>query len=116
MFEDLKNIIKGEISSDEKELSVYSRDASIFEIRPSIAIHPKDTDDIKNLVKWVASNKASNRELSLTARSGGTDMTGGSINDSIIVDFSKHFNQIGEIKIDGTSCEPGVFYNCVGCL
>ena len=121
MFEDLKNIIKGEISSDEKELSVYSRDASIFEIRPSIAIHPKDTDDIKNLVKWVLVNKDSNPELSLTARSGGTDMTGGTLNNSIILDFTAHFNRILEIQcaslqdamthIAGhATVEPGVFY------
>src|SRR3989344_8894531 len=94
LVEELKNIIKGEISSDEKELSVYSHDASIFEVRPKIIVHPKNTEDIKNLVKWVASNKDHNKELSLTARSGGTDMGGGTLNDSIILDFTAHFNRI----------------------
>lgn len=113
--EDLKNIIKGEVISDEKELSVYSHDASIFEIRPSIVVHPKDTDDIKNLVKWVVSKKNSNSELSLTARSGGTDMTGGALNDSIILDFTAHFNRVLEVEeippAGGyATTEPGVFY------
>src|SRR3989344_1257830 len=67
LVEELKNIIKGEISSDAKELSVYSRDASIFEVRPSVVVHPKNTEDIKSLVKWVVNSKASNEELSLTA-------------------------------------------------
>src|SRR3989344_4283565 len=97
-LEELKNIIKGEISSDEKELSVYSRDASIFEVRPQLIVRPKDTEDIKNLVKWVADNKNSNPELSLTARSGGTDMTGGALNDSIVLDFTTHLNEIIDIQ------------------
>ena len=110
MLEELKNIIKGEISSDEKELSVYSRDASIFEVRPSVVVHPKNTEDIKNLVKWVVNSKASNEELSLTARSGGTDMTGGALNDSIILDFTAHFKNTLEVGESSATVEPGVFY------
>ena len=110
MLEELKNIIKGEISSDEKELSIYSHDTSIFEIKPKIIIHPKDAEDIKNLVKWVADNKDHNKELSLTARSGGTDMTGGTLNDSIILDFTAHFNRILMVGDNSAVVEPGVFY------
>ena len=110
LVEELKNIIKGEISSDEKELSVYSRDASIFEVRPSVVVHPKNTEDIKNLVKWVVNSKASNEELSLTARSGGTDMTGGALNDSIILDFTAHFKNTLEVGESSATVEPGVFY------
>jgi FAD/FMN-containing dehydrogenase len=109
-LEELKDIIKGEISSDEKELLVYSHDASIFEIKPEVVIYPKDTGDIKNLVKWVGSNKDSNKELSLTARSGGTDMGGGALNDSIILDFSAHFNRVLEVGDGYAVTEPGVFY------
>ena len=57
MLEELKNIIKGEVSSSEKELSTYSRDASIFEVQPEVIAKPKDAEDIKNLVKFDAENK-----------------------------------------------------------
>ncbi len=110
MLEELKNIIKGEVSFDEKELSAFSHDASIFEVRPKVVVHPKDPDDIKNLVKWVVANKNSNKELSLTARSGGTDMTGGALNDSIIIDFTTHFNRVLEVGDNYAVTEPGVFY------
>src|SRR3989344_1103638 len=116
-MEELKNIIKGEISSNEKELLAYSHDASIFEIKPSVVVHPQNTEDLKNLVKWVVGNKNSNSELSLTARSGGTDMTGGALNDSIILDFTAHFNKILEVGHNLSAgeagyavTEPGVFY------
>lgn len=110
MLEEIKNIIKGEISLNEKELATYSNDASIFEIKPKLIVYPKDPDDIKNLVKWVSANKDSNKELSLTARSGGTDMTGGALNDSVIVDFTSHLNRVGEVGDDYAVVEPGVFY------
>jgi len=114
-MEDLRNIIEGEISSDEKELIAFSHDASIFEVKPQLVVRPKDAEDIKNLVKWVVANKDSNPELSLTARSGGTDMTGGVLNDSIVLDFIAHFNRVLEVveisPSDGYAItEPGVFY------
>ena len=120
MLEELKKIIKGEISSGEKELSSYSRDASIFEVKPQLAVKPKDVEDIKNLVKFVSENKSSNPNLSLTARAGGSDMSGGPLNESIILDFTAHFNKMLGVGNDPAKSgdrgagyaivEPGVFY------
>lgn len=106
----LKSFLKGEVLEDNKTLDFYSHDTSLFEIKPQAVVFPLDSEDVGNLVSFVKTHKKKFPELSLTARSGGTDMTGGAINDSIILDFSKHFNQIGEIRKDGTSVEPGVFY------
>lgn len=115
MLEKIKNIVKGEVGSSEKELALFSHDASIFEIKPKVIVHPKDAEDIKSLVKWVSENKDSDKELSLTARSGGTDMTGGTLNNSIVLDFTTHFNKILEVKVippvgGYAVTEPGVFY------
>ncbi len=63
-----------------------------------------------NLVAFVAKHKKDNPGLSLTARSAGTDMSGGAINDSIIVDFSKHFTTIKKVGKTTAHAEPGVFY------
>jgi FAD/FMN-containing dehydrogenase len=49
-------------------------------------------------------------ELSLTARSAGTDMSGGAINESIIVDFKKYFTTIGEVTATSARVQPGVMY------
>ena len=87
----LKQIVKGDVVTDDKTLSQYSHDASLFEVKPQTVVFPKDKEDIKNLVKFVNENKKDNPSLSLTARSAGTDMSGGSINDSIILEFSKYF-------------------------
>ena len=79
IFEELKKQFKGEIEADEKSLVKYSRDASIFEVKPACVVHPKGVEDLKNLVKFVSSHKKKNTELSITARSAGTDMSGGAL-------------------------------------
>jgi FAD/FMN-containing dehydrogenase len=61
-------------------------------------------------VKLVAEHKKQLPDLSLTARSAGTDMSGGAVNDSIIVDFNKHFTQIKSVNPREAHVQPGVFY------
>ncbi len=98
----IRELIKGEVTDLKVDLEKYSHDASIFEIKPQLIVFPKDADDIKRLVSYVSKNKAADSSLSLTARGAGTDMSGGPLNDSLILDFTKNINHIGEIH----SVEP----------
>ena len=110
LVQDLKQTVKGEVLTDEPTLELYSHDTSIFEIKPQVVVFPQDVEDIKNLVRYVAEHKKTNPQLSLTPRSAGTDMTGGAINDSIILDFTKHLNHIGKVDAAGTQVQPGAYY------
>ncbi len=94
MKEEIKKFFKGEVEDDEETLLKYSHDASIFEIRPKMVVFPKDSEDVQNLVKWVGDNKIKYPELSITARCAGTDMSGGAIGESIILDFTRHMNKL----------------------
>ncbi len=107
---ELKKIIKGDVLTDNETLNLYSHDASLFEVEPQAVVFPKDVEDVKNLVKFVNQNKRLHSSLSITARSAGTDMGGGSINDSIIVEFNKYFNHVKNISGFTAVTEPGVFY------
>ncbi len=100
----------GEFDDSPATLDTYSHDASMFELRPTLVVRPKDGNDIERLVKYVADNKKAHRKLSLTARSAGTDMSGGAINDSIIVDFREHFTSIKKITPTTAHAQPGVLY------
>jgi FAD/FMN-containing dehydrogenase len=101
---------KGDTSNDADTLELFSHDASMFEIKPKLVVAPKDGADVATLVKTVADAKAEHLDLSLTARSAGTDMSGGAINDSIIVDFNKYFKTIEEVTETSAHAQPGVFY------
>jgi len=107
---ELTELIDGEVDDSTKAKDFYSHDASMFELRPEVVVSPKNSDDIKKIIKYVSSNKTAENNLSITARSGGTDMTGGAINQSIIIDMTKHFNTIGEVDSQQAQVQPGVYY------
>ena len=110
LLDELKDVIKGDVMTDEETLMANSHDASIFEIKPQVVVSPNGAEDVKALVKFVSKHKKEHSDLSLTGRSAGTDMGGGSINDSIIVSFLKYFNHIGSIEDGVGTAEPGVYY------
>lgn len=110
IFDSLKPIFKGDIDTSEKTLTKYSHDASLFEIRPQVVMYPKDAEDIKYLVGWVNEKKKEIPNLSITARSAGTDMSGGAIGSSIIIDFTKYMTSIKEVGDDYAVVMPGCFY------
>lgn len=101
---------KGDMDDSKETKELFSHDASMFELEPELVVAPKDSQDLQTLVKFVADNKKSNPELSLTARSAGTDMSGAAINESIIVDFRKYFTSIGQVSDTTANVQPGVLY------
>ncbi len=98
---------KGEVETAPAILERYSEDTSIFKIRPRMVVHPKDAADLFVLIHYVHTRRG---ELSLTARSAGTDMSGGPLTSSIVVDFLRHFNHIKSVDEHRAVTEPGVFY------
>ncbi len=106
----LKKDFAGEISTAPEDIKKFSEDASIFHIVPSLVVRPKDAKDVQALVRYVAKAKPRNKDLSLTARSAGTDMSGGPLTHSIAVDFLAHFTRILDIGKGFASAEPGVYY------
>lgn len=105
-----KRGFKGDIINDDESKKFYSHDASIFEITPEVIVAPKDSEDIRILVNTTSDFKEKIPKLSLTARSGGTCMSGGAINDSVIVDFNKYMTRIGDVEGNKTQVQPGAFY------
>ncbi len=106
----LKQLISGDVAIDEQTREHYSHDASLFELRPEVVVFPKNTEDICKLVEYVNTHKADQPHLSLTPRSGGTDMSGGAINESIIMAFERYFTNIGAVENNTVTVQPGVYY------
>ncbi|MDP3729698.1 MAG: FAD-binding oxidoreductase [bacterium] len=107
LTEALKRSIGGELQTDEVTLKKYSHDASLFEIKPSAVFFPKDVDDIKHVVNVA---RESGGAITLTPRAGGTDMTGGSLSESLIVDTTRYLNTIIEVRDGLAVTQPGVYY------
>ena len=124
MKEEIKKFFKGDVDDSEETLTKYSHDASLLEVFPKLVLFPKDSMDVQNLVKWVSQNKPARPHdssgaggekypgLSITARCAGTDMSGGAIGESIILDFTKYMNKlVTEPSLSGQiTVQPGMFY------
>lgn len=110
LLDTLKKSIDADVVVDEATLLEYSHDASLFEVLPQLVVFPKNDKAVESLVAFVSEHKKKYPQLSLTGRSGGTDMGGGSINDSIIVSFTKYFNNTPRIQGTIATVQPGVFY------
>ena len=107
---ELSKIFKGELDASEEAREFYSHDASLFEMRPQVVAFPKDGDDIKSVVSFVNQHKAEHPELNITPRSRGTDMSGAAIGESILLDVSKHMNQLLEVSESAAHFQPGIMY------
>lgn len=105
-----KRGFRGELDDSAEAKEKYSHDASMFELRPKLVVMPQDNKDVQTLIGLVSEKKSKIPELSVTARSAGTDMAGGAINESIIVDFNKHFNKVEHVSASEAQTQPGVFY------
>jgi FAD/FMN-containing dehydrogenase len=108
---EISEFFKGEVTVDQDVLEKYSRDASLFVVKPQVVAYPKDTADVENLVDYINKNRDKYENLSITGRAAGTDMSGGAINEGIILDFTKYFKKedinVPELK---ATVGPGVFF------
>ncbi len=112
LADELRGVVRGEVKTDDATLTRASRDASLFVVKPEVVVAPQDAQDICALVKFAAAKKTADPQthVSLTARSAGTDMSGGPLTDSIVLDMTPHFNRIIEVGKDSAVVEPGVYF------
>jgi FAD/FMN-containing dehydrogenase len=101
---------EGDIDDSIEKRDTYSHDASLFEMMPQLIVAPRNVKDVQRLVKVTNDTKTQIKDLSLTARSAGTDMSGGAVNDSVIIDFNKYLNKFEDIDGASAQAQPGMFY------
>lgn len=106
----LTSAIKGEITDDTEALKGVSRDTSLFTRTPALVAYPQNAADVSAIVKEVGRARSAGAAVSLAARSGGTDMSGGPLTTGVVISFTKHMNHMGDIGDDYAITEPGVYY------
>jgi FAD/FMN-containing dehydrogenase len=106
----LEGVLKGEVTDDAATLKLMSRDTSLFSRVPELVVYPEDAADVSEIVKEVGRAHAAGADISLAARSAGTDMSGGPLTTGVVVSFTKHMNHVLEVGTDYAVTEPGVFY------
>src|SRR5437867_1456766 len=103
--DDLKGVVKGEFLFDDLSRSLYSTDASIFQVLPVGVAVPRDEEDVQAIVRYAAEHR-----IPLVPRGAGTGCAGESLGAGLIIDLSRHFRRILEIGADTVRAQPGVVY------
>lgn len=109
LLDELKTIFQGEIQTEQSVLDEYSHDASIYELMPQAVLSPLDSKDIQSLVNLVNAHKHAYPSMSITPRGAGTDMSGGAVGDSLLIDMTRHFTKVHSATSDLLHVQPGVF-------
>ena len=101
----LRRQMTGEVLFDRFNRGRYATDASFYQIMPAGVIVPKTVDEA---LRALAICRDHGRIV--TPRGGGTSQCGQTINDGIVIDFSKHLNRIISLDVENRTCvvEPGI--------
>ena len=86
------------VQQDEALRKKYSFDASIFEVMPKGVVAPDNLEWLQHIVRSAVENARGDGEhVTISARSGGTCMSGGSLTEGVVVDMTVGFNWVGDI-------------------
>ncbi|GAB3256419.1 FAD-binding and (Fe-S)-binding domain-containing protein [Kineosporia babensis] len=84
--------LEGEVRFDDYSRHLFSRDASMYAIRPAGVVFPKTEQDVSAAVRLAAEYG-----ISVTPRGAGTSLAGQTVGSGLVLDFSRHMNQILEL-------------------
>src|SRR6184192_4372300 len=101
--DDLKGLLKGDLLFDELSRTLYSTDASIFQVQPAGVVVPRDEEDVQALVRYAAEQR-----LPLVPRGAGTGVAGESLGPGLILDLSRYFRAILDVGADTVRVQAGV--------
>ncbi|MBI1827524.1 MAG: FAD-binding protein [Planctomycetes bacterium] len=101
----LKASVEGDVRFDRLSRTLYSTDASIYEIIPLGVVSPRGVADIVTTV-----NLCREAGVPIVARGGGTGLAGGAVGFGAQLDLSRYMNRIGELNVAARTIEvePGV--------
>lgn len=89
---------EGELAQDDATRTVLGTDNSIYQMTPDAVCFPKHADDIHRLMR--VRNQPEFEHLCLYPRGGGTGTNGQSLGPGVMIDLSRHMNQILEINVE----------------
>src|SRR6185295_11503895 len=101
----LRAEMTGDVLFDGFSRGRYATDASFYQIVPAGVVVPKTMDEA---LKALAIARDDGRKV--TPRGGGTSQCGQTVNDGLVIDFSKHLNRLISLDVANRSCvvEPGL--------
>ncbi len=97
--------VAGDVLCDRFTRGRYATDASHYQVMPLGVVVPRDVAAAERAVALAREEGAS-----VLFRGGGTSQCGQTVNESLVVDCSKHLTRILDLDVAGRRCvlEPGI--------
>jgi FAD/FMN-containing dehydrogenase/Fe-S oxidoreductase len=101
----LRREVSGDVLFDGFSRGRYATDASHYQMMPVGVVVPRTIGDAERAIAIAEEEGAS-----VLARGGGTSQCGQTVNESLVVDCSKHLTRLLELDVAGKRCvvEPGI--------
>ncbi|TYT62048.1 FAD-binding and (Fe-S)-binding domain-containing protein [Natrialba swarupiae] len=104
LVDDLERVVGCTVRADSYSRELYATDASPYEVTPIAVAFPESTADVASILEYCAE-----RTIPVLPRGGGTSLAGQTVNRAVVLDFTRHMNEILEVDADGrrATVQPG---------
>lgn len=101
---EIQRTVRGEVRFDGWSRSLYSTDASLYQLQPLGVVIPRHADDIQAVMQIAAA-----RGVPVLARGGGSSLAGQAVGPAVVIDTSKYLNSILVIDVEARTAtvQPG---------
>ncbi len=101
----LRGVLRGEVSDRARRRAEFSSDAGNYRVVPQVVVAPADIDDV--LAALAVSRDTG---IPVTARGGGTSISGNAIGAGIVLDLARHLDHVLEFDPAAATAvvQPGV--------
>jgi len=105
VVDDLDRRVDGDVRFDEYTRHLYATDASIYEVTPIGVVFPRSTADVAAVMSYCA-----DEGIPVLPRGGGTSLAGQTVNEAVVLDFTRYMDAVVEIDPDErtATAQPGV--------
>lgn len=101
----LRPRVTGDLRADDYTRTLYSTDASLYQVMPHAVLIPRHVDDMQAAVELAA-----HYDLPLLPRAGGSSLAGQTVNAALVMDTSRWLDRIVELNVEErwVRVQPGI--------
>jgi FAD/FMN-containing dehydrogenase/Fe-S oxidoreductase len=89
LVDDLHGLVDGDVRFDDYSRQLYATDASAYERTPIGVVYPRSAADVAAVMGYCAE-----REIPVLPRGGGTSLAGQTVNEAVVLDFTRHMDAV----------------------
>jgi FAD/FMN-containing dehydrogenase/Fe-S oxidoreductase len=104
-FNELRPRVVGDLRADLYTRTLYSTDASLYQVMPHGVLIPKHADDMQAAIELAAKWR-----VPLLPRAGGSSLAGQSVNAAVVLDTSRWLDQVLALNVEErwVRVQPGI--------